>query len=49
MDKTKEHSSSTDIKLSTSNFISEKLGNIKDHYKITSCIGKGAYGEVRKC
>ena len=31
------------IKFSTSAFISEKLGNIKDSYKITSCIGKGKY------
>ncbi len=46
------------IKFSGSTFISEKHGNIKDHYKITSCIGRGnitiihcigAYGEVRKC
>ncbi len=41
-----------------SSFIVEKHGNIKDSYKITSCIGRGklvmtkkigAYGEVRKC
>lgn len=24
-------------------------GNIKNFYKISSCIGRGAYGEVRKC
>lgn len=24
-------------------------GNIKTFYKISSCIGRGAYGEVRKC
>ena len=29
------------IILHTSNFISENQGNIKDFYKITSCIGKG--------
>lgn len=39
----------TDIKLSASVFINEKTGNIKDIYKITGCIGRGAYGEVRKC
>ena len=27
----------------------ENTGNIKDFYKISSCIGRGAYGEVRKC
>lgn len=47
------------FKVNTSNFILENQGNIKDFYKITSCIGKGifffslilagAYGEVRKC
>lgn len=49
------------IKINTSNFVHEKVGNIKDSYKITSCIGRGkiihrftirltgAYGEVRKC
>lgn len=42
-------------------FVKENQGNIKDFYKISSCIGKGkyhcdfltipvgAYGEVRKC
>jgi hypothetical protein len=30
-----------ELKLNTSNFINEKSGNIKDFYKITSCIGKG--------
>ena len=47
------------FKITWNSFITEKLGNIKDHYKITSCIGRGttiyiltvsgAYGEVRKC
>jgi len=32
-----------------SGFINENTGNIKDFYKISSCIGRGAYGEVRKC
>lgn len=27
----------------------ENNHNIKDCYKISSCIGRGAYGEVRKC
>ena len=27
----------------------ENIGNIKDFYKISSCIGRGAHGEVRKC
>jgi calcium-dependent protein kinase len=40
-----EHS----IKSSGSVFIKENTGNIKDFYKISSCIGRGAYGEVRKC
>jgi len=30
-------------------FVKENTGNIKDFYKISSCIGRGAYGEVRKC
>lgn len=29
------------FKLSASAFIHEKSGNIKDFYKITSCIGRG--------
>jgi len=29
--------------------VKENQGNIKDYYKISSCIGRGAYGEVRKC
>jgi hypothetical protein len=49
------------VKISKNTFITEKAGNIKDFYKITSCIGRGksrhaanscligAYGEVRKC
>jgi calcium-dependent protein kinase len=47
------------IKSSGSVFIKENTGNIKDFYKISSCIGRGksihlfmfvgAYGEVRKC
>jgi len=32
-----------------SGLIAENEGNIKDYYKISSCIGRGAYGEVRKC
>lgn len=32
-----------------SQFVQENKGNIKDFYKISSCIGRGAYGEVRKC
>jgi len=30
-------------------FVTENSGNIKNDYKISSCIGRGAYGEVRKC
>jgi len=37
------------IKSSGSVFVQENTGNIKDFYKISSCIGRGAYGEVRKC
>ena len=29
------------FKLSASKFVQEHSGNIKDVYKITSCIGKG--------
>jgi calcium-dependent protein kinase len=29
--------------------VKENIGNIKDFYKISSCIGRGADGEVRKC
>jgi len=29
------------IKISGTSFIKEKTGNIKDFYKITSCIGRG--------
>jgi calcium-dependent protein kinase len=46
------------IKINVDAFIHENTGNIKDFYKISSCIGRGkcelakrvgAYGEVRKC
>lgn len=30
-------------------FVKENTGYIKDFYKISSSIGKGAFGEVRKC
>jgi len=30
-------------------FVRENTGNIKDFYKISTCIGKGSFGEVRKC
>lgn len=35
--------------ISSNNFIHLNEGNIKTYYKISSCIGRGAYGEVRKC
>jgi calcium-dependent protein kinase len=38
-----------DIKINHENFVKENTGNIKEFYKISSCIGRGAYGEVRKC
>lgn len=41
--------STDNIKISGSSFIHENTGNIKEYYKISSCIGRGAYGEVRKC
>lgn len=37
------------IKSSGTVFVKENTGNIKDYYKISSCIGRGAFGEVRKC
>lgn len=37
------------IVINSEAFIHENPGNIKDFYKISSCIGRGAYGEVRKC
>lgn len=37
------------IRIQNSAFINENTGNIKDFYKISSCIGRGAFGEVRKC
>jgi serine/threonine protein kinase len=38
-----------EMKISSGTFVQEQTGTIKDKYKITSCIGRGAYGEVRKC
>ena len=49
MDPKKGAPKMTDIKVHNYTWINEKTGNIKDTYKITSCIGRGAYGEVRKC
>jgi len=37
------------LNLKMSALITENSGNIKNDYKISSCIGRGAYGEVRKC
>ena len=31
------------IKISGQNFVLENSGNIKDFYKITSCIGRGKH------
>ena len=31
------------IKVDTNNFIHENIGNIKDFYKISSCIGRGKF------
>jgi len=39
----------TTLTISSHNFIHMNEGNIKNFYKISSCIGRGAYGEVRKC
>lgn len=41
--------SQSQIKSTSTAFVKENTGNIKDFYKISSCIGRGAYGEVRKC
>jgi len=38
-----------EIKVSSNHFVEEKKGSIKEHYRIGSCLGQGAYGEVRKC
>lgn len=29
------------LKIKSDQFVTEKTGNIKDYYKITSCIGRG--------
>ena len=43
-DKTdKEPIKSHHIKVDTQAFIHENTGNIKDFYKISSCIGRGKY------
>lgn len=51
MNVAKDEKSKKDLtkKSSGTVFIQENKGNIKDFYKISSCIGRGAYGEVRKC
>jgi hypothetical protein len=33
----------TKIKINTESFIHENTGNIKDFYKISSCIGRGKW------
>ena len=36
------------IKIQTESFIHENMGNIKDFYKISSCIGRGkSYSQVK--
>ncbi len=30
-----------ELKIKSDQFVTEKTGNIKDFYKITSCIGRG--------
>lgn len=43
MDNTEE------IKISAANFVSKKVGKIRDHYRIGKVLGSGAFGEVRLC
>jgi calcium-dependent protein kinase len=40
---------SNSLRVKVGDLVIENSGNIKDYYKISSCIGRGAFGEVRKC
>ena len=37
------------LRISGTNFIHMNTGSIKNFYRFSSCIGRGAYGEIRKC
>jgi calcium-dependent protein kinase len=39
----------TDVKVSSADFVSKKVGKIRDHYRIGKVLGSGAFGEVRLC
>lgn len=41
--------SRTKLLIRNTDFIHMNDGNIKKFYRIMACIGRGAYGEVRKC
>lgn len=38
-----------EFKLKASDFVSKKVGKIRDHYRIGKVLGSGAFGEVRLC
>jgi calcium-dependent protein kinase len=38
-----------EFKVSASDFVSKKVGKIRDHYRIGKVLGSGAFGEVRLC
>ena len=38
-----EKTGAENLKIKGSGFIIENTGNIKDYYKISSCIGRGTY------
>jgi len=37
------------VKIKSSNFISQHAGKLRDHYRIGKMLGSGAFGEVRVC
>lgn len=38
-----------EVKISAKDFVSRKVGKIRDHYRIGKVLGSGAFGEVRLC
>lgn len=38
-----------EFKISPGDFVSKKVGKIRDHYRIGKVLGSGAFGEVRLC
>ncbi len=37
------------LKISSTKFVTQNQGNLRDYYRIGKMLGSGAFGEVRMC